>query len=811
MWGREKIKKTFELKKAINVSKLGDGFVLSKDGAITIGFKVQLLPLNCAASGDFLKDDSTEPGRQLNMILQRAIVGLNVGSIFHQQDIIFYNKHNSLPNNDEYLNLSVRRAYGERAVLDNVTYFFITVKDILFQNNSLKLNDAAFTRFTDNINQFKATINIFEPKQMTDVDWIEYYKSFFSFDFTQTENKIFNDIDFNEGKAGPYNLRGYSFVGDICTPVLAPRIQNNARSTPDNIRFNSWVFPILWDVPCYKVVNNIIVREDSKIIRGEVRDFESKLGLLKRLNPGTMEAAAEYGNCTEDDMNTPVRHHFNVFFFIPGTKPQEIQMVESFIDRALTKLETNPNRLTVDLETTFLRTVGGCVSALTVPNQLGYAFNDEAIACSNLEGAYKQNENGLILADTKGFPVVVDVLFIPKQQDIISNNNWLIFGPPGSGKSVFTNLFISSYIPQDVLFFIIDIGGSYKRLAGLYGDKAQYIELDPEGKNLSFNPFLIEMIDPENDPEHKLDEDIEILIELIFIAWNPNDDLPIRNQNSIESLRNLFFDFYSERYKNGTQHVNFDSFYAFVLEKSKKKIKFLDTESFLHVMNKYLSKKQYGYLFNAKKNIFNYEGKSMIVFELEKINEQSKSIFRLITFMLINMATDIINNAPNRLKFLWLDEAWTFLGDAEFGVFIKSQFKKIRKKGGGIGLITQEPVDIVKSAHGENIISSSNSFAYLSHQGKENQLFEHRAALSLSRENIELIISIKTENREVAIIQGGVGRLFKVQLSDEQLIVFNTSKETVRERDRLIEQNGGNTQLGVQEYVSQVIKKKKSN
>lgn len=801
-----KIHKVFDLQDVLLIDKIGEGFVLSKDGSLTAGFRVNLLPLNCASVGDFIYDSSMQ-GKQLQSLLERAIKGLPYGTIFHQQDVVFYNKNHDLPNNDDYLNLAVRRFYGERAVMDNKSYMFITKKGLLFNGNKLNFDKPAIARFIDSVNQFKAAIDVLEPYQLQDADWVEYYQSLFSADFSDNINKTLEEIDFKARKFGSYNLRGFAIVGDTAASHIEACTPNMNRGTSSNPRYNSWVYPLLWDVPCFKIINNIIYRADEKYIRSNISDFESKMGLFKRLAPGTMEAIVEYRELTESEEFTPIFHHFNAFYLLPDCTSSELKDIESHIDKAFIQMEARPERLTVDLEDTFLATVPGCTGALQAPNQLAYSFLDEAICFSNLEGGYTQYQNGIVLADTKGFPVVADVIFEPRRRDIISNNNWIIIGPSGTGKSVFTNKFVSSYLPQDFFFFIIDIGGSYRTLVSLHKDKARYIELDPEGKNLSFNPFLIDMIDPQDDPEHRFEEEMNTLIELLFIAWNPNEDLHVRDENSTQTLRNLLTEFYTERFKSRRTFVKFDTFYAFVEEKNKKNEinkSFFDVDSFLHVTARYLSKEALGYLFNGEKNIFDYRGLSMIVFELEKISEQSKTIYRLITFMLINMATNIINNAPFRMKFLWLDEAWRLLQASAFELFIKQQFKTIRKKGGGVGVITQEVLDIVGTTYGANIIGSSGSFAYLSHEGKESQLKQYQNQLSLSNENLSLILSMKNQNHEVAIIQGGeLGRVFRVQLSPEELAAFNTTKQNIIKRQALINKYAGNVQLALNEYVTE--------
>ncbi len=806
IYGKRKTRNTFDLAEAIALHKLGDGYALSKDGSLSIGFKVHLLPLNGLDAGDIMIFDPAESGHDLNGLLQRAIKGLDPGTIFHQQDIVFEDKGYELPNNDDFLSSSVRKNYSVRKIMNNVTYFFITKKGLLFKGDKFDVNNHKIQRFIESVNIFQAAIDIFKPVKMETEDWVNYFESFFACDFSDTPNKaVENCIDFRQREFGQYDLRGYSLTGDLTTPVLLGRLENPERSNESNLRFNSWIYPVFWKVPCYKVVNNIIVREDPVKLQGEAGKYVSRLGLMKSLNPGIMASSTEYIEYAKDDDYTPVMHHFSVFFFF--LKEGDTKLLEASIDKAFHRINAKPQKITVDLEETFMGTIGSCSSTLSYPCQLSLSFLDEAVCFSNVEGSYTQFQNGIVLSDTKGSPVIVDVLFEPAANDTISNYNFTAFGPSGTGKSVFTNKFISSYVPLDVFFFIIDIGGSYKTLTSLYGQRAKYIELKRDTNDFSTNPFLIDMIDPGNDPNGYLADKFEILVNLLFIAWDPNNQENVRRETTTQSLIKLLRDFYTRRFLEQQQFVCFDDFFKFVVEKSKLSEKerdpFFDFASFIHIMEQYTIGQPNGLLLNGKENIMDIRGLSMIVFELEAIAEKSKTIMRLITYMLISMGIDIIQNAPHRMKFLWLDEAWQLLDNEDFGPFIKKQFKTIRKKGGGVGVITQNVDDILSTAYGESIIASSDSLVFLSQEGKENLVAKYQNQLSLSDKALSLILSMKKKNHEVTIVQKGNASIYGVLLSPEELATFTTTKTEIIKRDRLIDKNHGNVKLGIEEYVAQ--------
>ena len=129
-----------------------------------------------------------------------------------------------------------------------------------------------------------------------------------------------------------------------------------------------------------------------------------------------------------------------------------------------------------------MSSIGGCCSGLEFPLDMYPTFLDEVTVFSNLEADYAQARDGIVLNDTHGKPVVVDIFNETMRNSQISNRNFTAIGPSGSGKSVSANKLISGLVQTDEYFnFILDDGESYEMLHYLMGEKSGYMRMTPTG------------------------------------------------------------------------------------------------------------------------------------------------------------------------------------------------------------------------------------------------------------------------------------------------------------------------------------------
>ena len=80
----------------------------------------------------------------------------------------------------------------------------------------------------------------------------------------------------------------------------------------------------------------------------------------------------------------------------------------------------------------------------------------------------------------------------------LANNNQLVSGGSGSGKSFMTNLLLLQMLKENPKVYFVDIGDSYKKLCEHLS--GQYVPLGV-GRALALNPFDLAQGDSAPSPE----------------------------------------------------------------------------------------------------------------------------------------------------------------------------------------------------------------------------------------------------------------------------------------------------------------------
>ena len=109
--------------------------------------------------------------------------------------------------------------------------------------------------------------------------------------------------------------------------------------------------------------------------------------------------------------------------------------------------------------------------------------------------------------------------------------------------------------------------------------------------------------------------------------------------------------------------------------------------------------------------------------------------------------------------------------------------------------------DIIHSEHHEAIINNSDTMFFLSHEGKESNLEKYRSELSLTSRDLEIILSMKKSDHAICIRQGTHTTEYIVQLSQEELALYTTSKEHKATIKKYIDQYNGNVQMAIKKIL----------
>lgn len=252
------------LENIIGIYKIGDGYVIAKDGSVTVGFTLSLPEYDTLSKSDFITSNA-EQGKNLYFVLERAIKDLDEGYFFHQQDILYYAPQD-LPSYDHYIAKTVNRMYNEKRWLCCKSYLFITKRSSAAL--PAEYSDVVIEKIVSVIKRFRAALTSFTPVRMDNSDWLEYLRDFFSL-----QGRCNYDLSFQDRKFGDFKMTGISVNADFNIKTAQATVRNSKTSSSYSQRYNSLVSPICWDVPCYKILNNIIFRESPLTIRKNVKNF----------------------------------------------------------------------------------------------------------------------------------------------------------------------------------------------------------------------------------------------------------------------------------------------------------------------------------------------------------------------------------------------------------------------------------------------------------------------------------------------------------------------------------------------------------
>lgn len=339
---------------------------------------------------------------------------------------------------------------------------------------------------------------------------------------------------------------------------------------------------------------------------------------------------------------------------------------------------------------------------------------------------YISDESGELLTDRFGRPTRVDL----NRSDLTSKNR-LIVGPTGSGKSFTEGVFISTAHERGEIQVIIDKGGSYKNL--IKSLDGQYFEHKADSP-MRFNPFATEM-DPDGlyilSPDKKI-----VLVTFIKLLWKSTEhqEYLTKAENSLLLIwLEAYYDHLNEQKKVAANDEKIPvptlrGFVYFIKTFHETKIKekdaeylrqkeFFNVNHFHTVMHPFIEG-NYAEIFNAE-DVLELSNYPLICFDLEGV-QQDKTLYPIITMLVIELVFTHIAKFPDNLKHVILDEAWSFF-TGEMAEFIALMYRTIRKNNGTATIITQSAQDILDSELANALIQNTQIYIILDHKGKSTE------------------------------------------------------------------------------------------
>ena len=318
------------------------------------------------------------------------------------------------------------------------------------------------------------------------------------------------------------------------------------------------------------------------------------------------------------------------------------------------------------------------------------------------------------------------VSFNPFDSKLI-NYNALVTGSSGAGKSFLNNCILAQELARGLRVFIIDIGGSYKKLTESLG--GQYIEMDLSDQ-YRLNPFDIP--DPSFEPSNQKLKSLLAVIESMVVE----DERTRLTKIDRVLLEKAIIELYEEKRK--TNSIPILSELSDKLAKSKES----SMVEISKILFMWTGKRPYGKLLDGLGTL--RTDAPICTFDLKGLSNypdlQSVMILILTDFILTQVEQDKVNK-----KRIILDEAWQLLKSNAAAGFMEYCARTLRKTGSGITFITQGVEEIIESPIGSAIMNNTATKFILLQRGDSEIL---KNALKLNSQELDLIYSLEQRKGE---------------------------------------------------------------
>jgi len=326
----------------------------------------------------------------------------------------------------------------------------------------------------------------------------------------------------------------------------------------------------------------------------------------------------------------------------------------------------------------------------------------------------------------------------------LPNYNSLVTGSSGAGKSFLNNCILLQELARGLRVFIIDIGGSYKKLTEALG--GQYLEMNLSDQ-YRINPF--DLANPLAEPSHQKVKSLLACIESM-VSEDDKAKLPKLDRALMERA---IIDLYKNRRAAGEVPTLSDlAQYLSTFDEDSIR----DIAKMLYL---WTGERPYGRLLDGQGSL--RTDAPICTFDLKGLSSypdlQSVMILILTDFILTQVEGD-----RSCKKRIILDEAWELLKSNAAASFMEYCARTLRKTGSGITFITQGVEEIVASPIGPAILNNTATKFIMLQRGDSEIL---RETLKLNNQELNLIQSLgqkKGEYSEGFLIEGDHRQVVRV-------------------------------------------------
>ncbi|MEP2024578.1 MAG: hypothetical protein ABJH98_17735 [Reichenbachiella sp.] len=629
-----------------------------------------------------------------------------------------------------------------------------------------------------------------------------------------------------------------SFPEELCqhgtNAVPGQDVYGNGIEFAHNVALpKSFAYPMGIGLPINHVVSSVIGYPGSEKIEKRIKDeyakdrlisffkkteFEKKKQLIVD-HEGVIGSGQWFSTLLESNLK-PVT--FSQQIISLGRTQEEVFDHQEFVSQSLDNIgsgvgETKENAYALHF---FMGNCPGLIRNNRISNYV--MTTNQGLTMLPRETHEKSDSRGHLYLDRSGNPIIIDMRYKPLGTRI-NNQNKLVFGPSGFGKSVMLNDYLSQCYNLGYHFLVLDVGGSYESNAQDMGVK--YID-SKNNKEFRFNPFLVcskrddgtFIYKIEVEDENELDEAELAAAQFVVNSIYAVLDCLIRDEDekvskdtkiAIKKAIEAYYIHVNKRIKSGESVIpKLTEFYGFV---DKYRGKFderfgkgvVNWKSVLLRLEPFAVGEHESFL-NADEVIDVLSDRGIVI-DAKAINDNvdRKDVAMV---CITQLAMDKLERLPVDVpKTFIIDEAVDFLvGDV--GDFIAGLFRKIRKIGGEVIIATQD-AKFLRSADQlvfDSIIGNSATRILLGLN--DDSLEDAKLMLSLTDNDLRVIDSMENHAedlyRPLFIKFEKTAKVIRVMMSKEALWTYTTHPDERPIRDRVFKKYKGNTDLALEALIN---------
>jgi conjugal transfer ATP-binding protein TraC len=324
----------------------------------------------------------------------------------------------------------------------------------------------------------------------------------------------------------------------------------------------------------------------------------------------------------------------------------------------------------------------------------------------------------LLFGTRRGFVFAGDIFASPQAY------NGLIFGGTGGGKSFFLNELITSYFSIGGKVIVIDVGRSFQKLCAVLGGKhVEFSEKSP----INLNPFAHLTLQNKEEVAFEM----EMLKNFTEMMCAPKGGFSDYQKAALTEIFNKVIE------KHGTE-TSFDLIAEELARHPDQRIKDIAT------MLAPWIKGGENYRWMGTGRPINFES-DFIVIEMEELGSRPSLCSIALYYLIYRISYDLLQRTMKDMafkkkpKFLFIDEAWELLrmGNTEF---IEKGYRRFRKTGSGIWIITQGPADLEDTPIADAVWANSHFVVSLSVKSFDKKKVEHK----LGQYALDILPRLKT-------------------------------------------------------------------